>query len=126
MKRWIGRWLVAVAVLHTGVALALFGNTYRTMWSDGLWGAGVRDAGHSAAAWFLLFGILALAAGLAVSAVERSGARLPRSLGVALLGLAVLGIVLMPVSGFWLVLPPALALLRPARDGTDRAARSAG
>ena len=121
MKRWIGRWLVAVAVLHTGVALALFGNTYRTMWSDGLWGAG-----HSAAAWLLLFGILALAAGLAVSAVERSGARLPRSLGVALLGLAVLGIVLMPVSGFWLVLPPALARLRPARDGTDRAARSAG
>ena len=36
---------------------------------------------------------------------------LPGSLGWSLLALAILGVVLMPDSGFWLAFPPAIAVL---------------
>ena len=55
-----------------------------------------------------------------VSALERGSAVMPRSLGWSLLTLSILGVVLMPSSGFWLAFPPAIALL------VRKNARSAG
>ena len=66
----------------------------------------------------VLFGVLLFACGLAVAALERAGAPMPRALGVCLLALTVLGVVLMPASGFWLAFPPAVVILvRAGRDG---------
>ena len=115
MKEWKGKWIVAVSVLHTAAAAAFFGKTHLNMISTGVWGAGDRGPMNAAAAWFLLFGLLALATGMAVSAAERSGQALPKGLGAALLALAIAGVVLMPVSGFWLLFPPAVAMLWPIR-----------
>lgn len=49
--------------------------------------------------------------GLAVSALEQARDTLPGALGWSLLVLALLGVLLMPASGFWLAFPPALAVL---------------
>ena len=69
-----------------------------------------------AVVWFVLFGVLFALLGWAILLAERNAALAPvplRGLGAGLLALTVLGIVLMPSSGFWLALPPALALCWP-------------
>jgi len=50
--------------------------------------------------------------GLAIAALEKSSSRrLPKSIGWSLLAIGVVGVTLMPASGFWLVFPPAIAVL---------------
>lgn len=111
-KRWIGRWLMAVAVIHTLFAVVEFHSVLATIGRLGVLDAVGTDPMRGAVTWFVLFGLMLFIAGLAASALEQvTGGVLPRSFGWSLLGLAVLGIVLMPASGFWLVLPPAFAVL---------------
>jgi hypothetical protein len=111
MQRWIGNWLMGVAVLHTAFAAAVYGGVLRDIGARGVFNTVGSDPLTGAVAWFVLFGVLLFACGLAVAALERAGAPMPRALGVCLLVLTVLGVVLMPASGFWLAFPPAVALL---------------
>lgn len=117
MGRWIGRSLMGIAVLHTAIAAIGFARSWRAMLQDGLLDAVGGDPARLGAAWFALFGVLLLALGVAVDALERDRITPPRALGVVLAVLVVSGVVLMPASGFWLALPAAVALLRPARRG---------
>lgn len=110
-RRWVGRWLIVVSVIHTLFALVVFGRVLRSLVERGLFNTVGKDPQVAAVAWFVLFGVVLFIAGLAVDALEAARVPLPRSLGWSLLALVALGLVLMPASGFWLALPPAVALL---------------
>ena len=118
-QTWKGLWLLGVAVLHTVFAVVVFQPQMREIVERGVFDCVGTDPMRGAVSWFVLFGGLFALLGWAVMLVERQAALAPvplRALGAGLLALALLGIVLMPASGFWLVLPPALALcLRPRR-----------
>ena len=59
--------------------------------------------------WFLVTGFALIAIGLLAARLERSGVAIPWSF-IVLLGLLTLtGVVLMPASGFWLLLFPVTA-----------------
>ncbi len=126
-RAWIGAWLIGVALLHTAAAALLFGDVLLDLLRRGLF----NTVGHAplpnAAVWFLLFGPGIGLFGMAIRALERAGqlAEAP-ALGIGLLLLTLLGVLLMPASGFWLAFPPALALLRtraaPDRHGTTSGA----
>lgn len=111
MKRWIGRWLMAVGAVHIPFALV----KHHAIWA-GMADAGFFDvvAGNPArghAAWFFIAGPSILFLGFLIDAFEKLGMRPPLVLGVALLLTAALLLVLMPRSGSWLLLPPAFALI---------------
>ena len=111
-SRWIGRWIVAVSVLHTIFGLVVFGEDLMQIAREGFWDSIGEDARAGAVAWFMLSGFLMTALGLAIDALERSATQGSlRATGVVVLLTTLLGIVLMPVSGFWLMLPPAVAML---------------
>lgn len=111
MKHWIGRWLIAVAAIHTLFAIVVFRNVLSSIIKRGVFNTVGNDSMTGVVVWFVLFGAVLFICGLAVSALERSSLNLPASLGWSLLALSVLGVVLMPASGFWLAFPPALAIL---------------
>ena len=111
-SRWIGRWIVAVSVLHTIFGLVVFGEDLMQIAREGFWNSIGEDARAGAVAWFMLSGFLMTALGVAVDSLERAAT--PGSLratGIVLLLTTLLGIVLMPASGFWLMLPSAVAML---------------
>lgn len=111
MGRWIGRSLIAVAVIHSAFALIAFRPTLADIVRRGVWNSVGEDPLRGAVAWFVLFGAVLLLFGIAIDALERSEAiRSAPSLAWGLLVLAVLGTVLMPVSGFWLVWPAVAGL----------------
>lgn len=111
-RPWKGRWLLAVALLHTVVGAILFAPQWQALWQRGVFNAVAGDVHLGNAIWFLLFGAVLALLAWEVTALERSQPPAAlRPMGWCLLALVLAGVVLMPVSGFWLVLPAALALL---------------
>ena len=112
MKHWIGSWLIGVSIIHTLFAVVVFGKILLSVVQRGVFNTVGTDPMVGAVVWFVLFGAALFICGLVVSTLERSSpSPLPKSLGWSLLALATLGAILMPASGFWLVFPPAIAVL---------------
>ncbi|WP_372771619.1 DUF6463 family protein [Pseudoalteromonas sp.] len=117
MKAWISKWLIFVSAGHTVVGIMFFGSIYNEMLSNGLLSS-VNSEKTALAAWFILFGFLLFITSLAISVIEKNDAlKIPNIIGVSLLVLTTLGVVLMPVSGFWLVYPAAIAIIYKNKSG---------
>lgn len=120
---WIGHWLMGVAALHTLFAAVVFGKVLLKIAERGLFNSVGADPMIGAVTWFVLFGVVLALLALAITPLERSGQHAAlRKLGFGLLLLCGLGIVLMPASGFWLAIPPALAMLRRGATADSRIA----
>jgi hypothetical protein len=113
-RRWIGRWLLAVGILHTLLGLGIYIFSVVAIVREGLWNTVDAVPGRPLAVWFLCAGLQVILLGALTNWIETQGP-LPRFLGWTLLAFAALGSVLMPVSGFWLLLPPAVAILVRSR-----------
>lgn len=111
---WKGMWLLAVAAVHTAFAAIVFLPQWQDIVRRGVFDSVGSDPMRGAVVWFGLFGAALALLGWAIVLLERSPTppAALRPLGMGVLALALLGIVLMPASGFWLALPPALALCR--------------
>jgi hypothetical protein len=115
MRRWIGRWLCGVGVLHSALGIAAFRESLAGMIADGGWNAMGSDPARQLAVGFLVAGVSLLLVGVIVDAAERDGRALPPAFAWGLLALCVAGIVVGPRTGVWLVLPAAVALAVRAR-----------
>jgi hypothetical protein len=121
MKRWIGRWFMVVAVLHTALAFVMFKQEGLELLQMGVYNGVLGSPTRGKAAWFTLFGVLLFLFGMVVDVLERAALRVPFSVAIGILALAGAGVLLMPHSGFWLVLPPAVAILVGQVRGASRA-----
>lgn len=111
MKTLISKWLIFVSAGHTVVGLMIFGSVYMEMISQGLIGT-VSSEKTAAAAWFLLFGFLLFISSILISVIEKhDGLEVPNSIAALLFILTTIGVILMPVSGFWLVYPAVVAIV---------------
>ncbi len=84
------------------------------LWRSGIIGQAEADPLRMALVWFLLFGFLLVFCGMVLHRLELSGGKLSRGLAWGFGGLCALGVVLMPVSGFWLGFIPAIQIWRRA------------
>jgi len=115
MKNWVGKWLMFVSVGHTVVSVMLFGKIYTSMLLQGLFQT-VQDETTGSASWFLLFGFLLFILAWLIYVLEKRAVEIPKMIGGLLFGLTTLGVILMPLSGFWLVYPAALfIILKPGQ-----------
>jgi len=115
VDRYVGELLMATGVLHTLVGLRAFRAPLAAISRDGVVGAVARAPERRLAVWFLLFGLSTMQLGGLTRWAHRRTGTLPAFHGRALLGISGLGALLMPRSGFWLVLPQAALALVAAR-----------
>ena len=111
MKHWIGRWLSGVAIIHVVIAVVVYRRIPFLILERGVFNTVTSDPVIGAFVWSVFFGAVAFIGGIAVNALEKSSSPIPKSLGWSLLTLAIVGVVLVPVSGFWLIIPPAIVIL---------------
>lgn len=111
MRRVVGRWILAVAAVHTVFALVVFRAELVGIVRAGFVDTIGHDPMRGAVAWFVLFGGALAVAGVAVDELEKREAPLRRA-GVVLAALVALGLAWMPASGFWLALPAIAVMLR--------------
>lgn len=117
MKRWVGRWIVGVGIVHVAFGLVVFQDPLVAILRDGVWNAVDGHPGRPLAFWFVFLGLFTILFGSLVDWIESRGLWLPRFVGWAFCVLVVVGIVPMPVGGGWLLLPAGLAVaLRSGRQ----------
>ncbi|PYI57326.1 DUF6463 family protein [Paenibacillus flagellatus] len=112
IKRQIGLTLMLTGLIHTVLGLIGFMEQLRPMVAEGLWdtvGNGQWD--RSTAFWYLMLGFMLIALGHTVDwLMKKKRMAPPVSLGWMLLAICLIGVIVMPSSGFWLGLPQAWLL----------------
>jgi hypothetical protein len=116
---WIGKWLFGVGVIHLSFGLAFMHETLVLLWSERLWNTVNGQPTREAVFWFLCTGVVLLIVGVLVNQVEREGLRVPRFVVWSFAGLVFVGVVVMPISGIWLLIPPAFGVLFRSRTATE-------
>ncbi len=115
MDRLLGRLLIATAVAHAVVHVAVYRRPLKAIWNDGIVNAVMPNYDRRAAVWSLAFAPVLFGLGQITNrAVERGDARILRIVAWNLLCIGVLGALLMPISGSWILLALVLPLLRAA------------
>jgi hypothetical protein len=114
-RRWIGRWFVAVALLHGIAAFFLYGAPLQEMAAAGLIATADDYSTRAVAYWFLAFAPALAVMGLLIDAMEARHLPVPRSAAFLLLLTLIVMVAVMPATGAWLLFPPAIALLLRAR-----------
>jgi Family of unknown function (DUF6463) len=121
MRRLSGPLLIATGVLDLLYVLVFHSRQLAAIAGDGFFDAVELDPtqfDRETAFWHLAFGTLVLILGALVHWAQARTGSLPAFLGWSLLAFGAAGVILMPVSGFWAVLPQAVLMLVVARLGT--------
>ena len=118
----VGPILVGIAAVHlafTPVFQPAFADLLQIKLTGAAPAASLAQAAlQESGFWYVITGVgLLPLAGLAWWA-ERQGLRLPRPLGAFLLVLACCGLLLGPLTGFWLFVVPGVAVLLRGRGGS--------
>lgn len=114
VKRQVGLFLMLTGLLHNVIGLILYGAELQPIVTDGLWNTLSEGQWERFAAfWFMMFGFLFMLLGFMTDwLLKKKGLAPPAAFGWMLLVLSLTGAVIMPMSGFWLVVPQAWLLLR--------------
>jgi len=108
---WIGKWLFAVGVIHLLFGIFFMHTTLAVLWSEGLLNTVNGQPPREAVFWFLCTGIMLLMVGVSVDQMEREGLAIPLFVTWLFAALTVTGVVVMPISGIWLLIPPAAGMV---------------
>lgn len=111
MRRWIGRYLYAVGALHTVGCYQKYPAELTGIARDGFFDVLNGAAGRQAAFWFLMTGFSLLLIASVIDKLEVSREHIPLRIGVGLGVITLFGLVAMPRSPFWLLVPALIGLL---------------
>ncbi|NHC33723.1 DUF6463 family protein [Scytonema millei] len=111
MLRLSGYWLYATSIIHVLVGLWLYAEPLSNIARSGFFNAVDPFCDRNTAFWFLMVVPLLFAMGQLCCWAQIQSITLPNFLGWCLLVTALVGIFLMPISGFWLLIPPSVLII---------------
>ena len=106
-----GIFLMLIAVIHNIFGAVIFSEQLLAIGRHGVFDSIQRHWDRGLAIWFLLFGVVFFLLGALVQWMMNRWGEVPAFMGWGMLALCVLGVVLMPDSGFYLGIPVAIAML---------------
>jgi hypothetical protein len=117
MKITSGKLLIATGAIHTLVGIAVGLGVTDELGGRNLFVEVARhgvapDLARMAMFWFLFFGFAIAVLGDFMHGMEQRGVELPARLGWQIGALGLAGGLMIPASGFWLVLPQAWWIIR--------------
>jgi uncharacterized membrane protein len=110
-----GNLLIVTGVLHNIVGFVMGWDVLTAIVRSGFINSINDEMDRNAIFWFLFGGFVMITLGKLMQDCLDAGWRLPKWLGVSLLVLSLIGCVMMPLSGFWLVIPQALLIISKRR-----------
>ena len=119
MKKWIGNWIIGTSVIHTLFAILMFQDTWLQILNNGIFNTVGQDSQIGAVVFFFLWGLLYFVLGFTVQYLENNKIILPQILGFGLLINAIVSVILIPESGYWLMFPPAVAIIMSKKTKND-------
>lgn len=110
MKHRIGMIVIAIGILHTMLGLVKYAGIFGAMVSEGL----INTAGtneRNLAIWFTFCGTVFIMLGYTMKTIEGHTGRIPSPLGWSMFASAVLGGLILPISGFWALIIPSFLII---------------
>ena len=117
MRAWIGKSVIGIGSIHTVFGLVAFRQIVGTLAGEWLINTVNGELDRERAFWFLFTGFAWLILGALINWLEIHRETLPAFLGWSFLVMTALGVLVMPVSGFWLFWAPTAGLLQRRRRG---------
>lgn len=115
MQTWIGKSIMIIGAIHSAFGFVIFRSTLAEIFRDGLVNTVNGQPMREVAFWFIVFGFLAIIFGALIDWCERQSVKLPKFLGWSLLALTTVIVTIMPISGGWTLLIPAIGLIFRSR-----------
>jgi hypothetical protein len=115
--RWIGRTVLGVAVVHTLFGVVFFRGIVLEMAREGLVATVSDQPDRGAVFWFFYTGFALAVIGAWMNECEAEARRFPGFVVVGLAALTGAGVLIMPASGFWLLIPPVAGAVMRGRRG---------
>jgi hypothetical protein len=114
MRVWIGKSIVLIGIAHGAAGLIAYRSEIVDLVRAGLVNtiSVTGDHARDEAFWFLIFTIPLLIIGGLVDRMERLGQPLPAATVSGVAGMTAVGIVMMPASGFWMLIVPVVGMVR--------------
>lgn len=114
MNSWIGKSIILIGCLHTIVGVVGFHDVFSAIAREGIFNTvGINHPmEREAAFWFMYTGFALLIIGGMIVWNDRNHVRIPNFLPWSFLAITIVGAVIMPVSGFWLLFIPTVGFLR--------------
>ena len=110
MKQKAGISIIIIGILHSILGFVKFSNSFSEIIYNGFFNT-VSGAEKGWALWFTITGIVFILLGIAISFIEKNGLKPPSGIGYILSATAILGGVMLPLSGFWALLFPSVLIL---------------
>ena len=123
MRRLSGPLLMATGVLDLLYVLVFHSRQLAAIAQDGFFDAvelNPAQFDRETAFWHLMFGLMFVVLGALVHWAQARTGTLPAFLGWSVLALGMAGVILMPLSGFWLLFPQAVLILAVTRQRRSR------
>jgi len=125
MLRVSGYLLIAISIIHVLVGILICAVPLADIAHNGIFNAVSPDLlspnfDREAAFWFMMFAPLLFAIGQLCCWAEVQRLTLPAFLGWNLLAVSLVGILLQPISGFWLLILPAILIVLADRRANNR------
>ena len=105
-----GTMVLGIGVIHCLFGFVVFYDTWADIFRAGIFDSIGVDPMRGAVVWFFLFGLPVISYGTLLRWTEIQTGTCPTHVGWHLLVLMLCGVILMPASGFWLLLVPLLVL----------------
>ncbi len=114
--RWIGRAVIGIAAVHTLFGAVFLNGPVLSMAREGFIATITDQPDRGAVFWFFYTGFALALIGGWMNECEAEARRFPTYLVATLAAMTGAGLLIMPASGFWLLIPPVVgALLRNRR-----------
>ena len=110
-RRWVGMAVVAIGIIHVLFGVVVFRGTLVEILRDGIVNTVNGQPDRELSFWFIIFGILTILLGALIDWCEANAPMLPRFLGWSLLGLTGICVLIMPLSGGWLLVVPSIGAI---------------
>ena len=124
MLKLSGYLLIITSILHFIGGFVFFPEPLTEIAQAGWWNAFSPDPFNlnyerEAAFWFMMISPLLFILGMLCCWIQEQKLIMPAFVGWILLAVTIVGIVIMPVSGIWLLFPPSAIILFVARQNKD-------
>lgn len=126
MKHTIGISIMAIAAIHAIFGLAVFPGVWLEIARDGFFNVIGENPLRGAVVWFQLYALPVFAFGHLILSFERNGLPLPLHTFWHMTIILITGVILMPASGFWLLLIPLFFLWRRTHANGTRTKETVG
>jgi Family of unknown function (DUF6463) len=115
MLRITGYWWIIVSIIHGVFGVVVYANQWQAIAQEGWFNVVAPNPfapmfDREDAFWFMFLTPFILLQGMLCLWADRQKLTLPLSIGGILLVTVLVGLFLMPISGFWLVLPPSFVM----------------